>query len=108
MVAPALVAGGAAALQAIPALFGRGQSDDNAQDISHSPMYDPAAGTSGNFGAENYAQGREPQARAIDRRSAPQADYMQADMDRQRALQARASQSTIMNQLMARANGQTP
>jgi hypothetical protein len=99
-------AGGAAAI--IPGLIGRGKSDYNAQDISHSGMYDPFAYQFGQYGAENYAQGREQQARAIDQRTAPQANYMQADMDRQRALQARASQATVMNQLMARAAGQTP
>lgn len=102
------VAAAGAAAQIIPALIGRGKSTYNAQDISHSQMYDPFAYQVGNFGAENYKEGREQQARAIDQRAAPQANYQQADADRQRALEARASQATVMGQLMARASGQTP
>jgi hypothetical protein len=107
MAVPA-AAGAAAAAQIVPALIGRGKSNYNAQDISHSQMYDPFAYQVGNYGAENYKEGRESQAREIDRRSAPQADYAQADADRRRALEARAGQASVMGQLMARANGQTP
>lgn len=99
-------AGGLAGL--IPAVFGRGQSQHNAQDISHSQMYDPYAYQFGAQGAGAYAGQREAQANAIDNRGAFTADYQQADMDRRRALEARSNQSTVMNQLMARAAGTTP
>jgi len=70
-------AGGAAAL--IPALFGRGQSGYNAQDISHSQMYDPNAAQFGAQGAGAYAGQREAQAKAIDGRAEFPANYQPAD-----------------------------
>jgi hypothetical protein len=108
-----IVGGAAAGAQILPALFGRGKSDYNAQDISHSGMYDAQAHTFGPAGALDYAQQRNRQANAIDQRTAPQSqfqqtNYQQADEDRRRALEARGNQSTIMNGLMARAAGQTP
>jgi hypothetical protein len=108
-----IVGGAAAGAQILPALFGRGKSQYNAQDISHSEMYDPGAYQFGQYGADKYAYGKQQQASAIDQRTAPQsqfqqANYQQADEDRRRALEARGAQSTVMNGLMARAAGQTP
>ena len=108
MAVPLAVAGGAAAISALPFLVGRGKNDRQAEDFSTHANFDSFANQFGNFGAENYKEGREQQARQIDNRSAFQANYMQANQDRQRGLQARAGQAQVQNMMLARAMGKTP
>src|SRR3546814_3544574 len=64
-----IIGAASAGASIIPGLFGRGQSQYNAQDISHSDMYDPNAAQFGQGGADSYAQGREQPAQQIDQRS---------------------------------------
>lgn len=83
-------------------------NEEKATQTYENPYFDSFAHQFGNFGAENYNKGREQQARAIDNRSAFQADYAQANQDRVAAQQAREGQLQAGGLMMARATGQVP
>lgn len=83
-------------------------NEERATQTYENPYFDSFAHQFGNFGAENYNQGRAQQARGIDQRSAPLANYQQAQQDRINAMQAREGQMQAGGLLMARATGATP
>jgi hypothetical protein len=77
-------------------------------NFAQSQNYDPRAANFGAHGADNYAAGKAQQAQAIDRRTAYQADYGQANQDRQLAMQAREGQQQAAGLMMNRATGAAP
>jgi hypothetical protein len=83
-------------------------NESTATPFTANPHFDSFASQFGNYGAENYKEGREQQARQIDARQATLANYGQANQDRQMALQAREGQLQAGGLMMARATGQTP
>jgi hypothetical protein len=105
-----VVGAAADAAPLIPALIGRGQNKQLAKGFYGQAGYDPnAAYYGGTANGLQDTQNRLQQGRqAADMRGAFQANYGQADTDRNMNLQARGGQQQVANMMLARARGQVP